>query len=58
MQLEMEVAASRLRRVLSEPLMPVPMLALTALVAVAQDTPSVCWAALAAMAGYSLSGSV
>lgn len=57
-QLDMRIATSWPRRVLTEPLLPVPVLALIALLAAAADTPSLCWAALAALAGYSLSGSV
>jgi hypothetical protein len=49
---------SRARRLLTEPLLPVLVLAPVALFAAAQNATGLCWAALAALAGYSLSGSV
>lgn len=50
--------AGRLRRGLTEPLLPVPVLALLAVAAAAQDRTVLCWASVGALAGYSLSGSV
>ncbi|WP_169814087.1 hypothetical protein [Actinomadura kijaniata] len=52
------VPAGRLRRALTEPLLPVPVLALLAVAAAALDATVLCWAAVGALAGFSLSGSV
>ncbi|GAA4146444.1 hypothetical protein [Actinomadura keratinilytica] len=50
--------AGRLRRGLTEPLLPVAALALLAVAAAARDATVLCWASVGAMAGYALSGSV
>jgi hypothetical protein len=54
----MEVAPSRLRRMATEPLLPVLVLVPVALFAATQHLTGLSWGALAALAGYSLSGSV
>lgn len=51
-------AASSLRRGLTEPLLPVAVLALLAVAAMALDHMVLGWASVGALAGYSLSGSV
>ncbi|MEW2358601.1 hypothetical protein [Spirillospora sp. NPDC029432] len=51
-------AAGRLRRGLTEPLLPVAALALLAVAAGALDAAVLCWASIGALAGFSLSGSV
>ncbi|RAY11611.1 hypothetical protein DPM19_28680 [Actinomadura craniellae] len=53
-----ELTAGRARRRLSEPLLPVPVLALLAVAAVALEHRVLGWAAVGALAGYALSGSV
>ncbi|GAA2414666.1 hypothetical protein GCM10010191_25870 [Actinomadura vinacea] len=53
-----QLTATRLRRGLTEPLLPVAALSLLTVAAAALDAPQLCWAAVAALAGYSLSGSV
>jgi hypothetical protein len=50
--------AGRLRRGLTEPLLPVAVLALLAVAAAALDQTVLCWSSVGALAGYSLSGSV
>lgn len=50
--------AGRLRRGLTEPLLPFAALALLAVAASAADHAVLCWASVGALAGYSLSGSV
>lgn len=50
--------AGRLRRGLTEPLLPFAALALLAVAASAADQTVLCWASVGALAGYSLSGSV
>ncbi|WP_170026731.1 hypothetical protein [Actinomadura oligospora] len=50
--------AGRLRRALTEPLLPVAALALLAVAAAALDATVLCWAAVGALAGFALSGSV
>jgi hypothetical protein len=52
------ITAGRLRRGLTEPLLPVAVLALLALAAAALDQTVLCWSSVGALAGYSLSGSV
>lgn len=52
------VAAGRLRRGLTEPLLPYTVLAVLALAASAAGQTVLCWASVGALAGYSLSGSV
>jgi hypothetical protein len=51
-------STGRLRRGLTEPLPPVAALALLAVAAAALEATVLCWAAVGAMAGYALSGSV
>jgi hypothetical protein len=51
-------SAGRLRRGLTEPLLPFAALALLAVAAAAADHAVLCWASVGALAGYSLSGSV
>jgi hypothetical protein len=50
--------AGRVRRGLTEPLLPFAALALLAVAAAATDRTTLCWASVGALAGYSLSGSV
>lgn len=50
--------AGRLRRGLTEPLLPFAALALLAVAAAAAQQTVLCWASVGALAGYSLSGSV
>jgi hypothetical protein len=50
--------AGRLRRGLTEPLLPCAVLALLAVAAAAAQWTVLCWASVGALAGYSLSGSV
>jgi hypothetical protein len=50
--------AGRLRRGLTEPLLPFAVLALLAVAAGAAQHTVLCWASVGALAGYSLSGSV
>lgn len=50
--------AGRLRRGLTEPLLPVCALALLAVACAALGATVLCWASVGALAGYSLSGSV
>jgi hypothetical protein len=50
--------AGRLRRGLTEPLLPFAALALLALAASAAEQTVLCWASVGALAGYALSGSV
>jgi hypothetical protein len=50
--------ASRLRRGLTEPLLPFAALAVLAVAAAAAEQAVLCWASVGALAGYSLSGSV
>jgi hypothetical protein len=50
--------AGRLRRGLTEPLLPFAALALLAVAAAAADHVVLCWSSVGALAGYSLSGSV
>jgi hypothetical protein len=50
--------AGRLRRGLTEPLLPFAALAVLALAAAAAEQTVLCWASVGALAGYSLSGSV
>lgn len=50
--------AGRLRRGLTEPLLPFVALALLAVAAAAAQQTVLCWASVGALAGYSLSGSV
>ncbi|MCO6011110.1 hypothetical protein NE236_39760 [Actinoallomurus purpureus] len=50
--------AGRLRRGLTEPLLPFAVLALLAVAAAASQRTVMCWASVGALAGYSLSGSV
>ncbi|GAA4611763.1 hypothetical protein GCM10023195_50040 [Actinoallomurus liliacearum] len=50
--------AGRLRRGLTEPLLPFAALALLAVAAAAAQRTVLCWASVGALAGYSLSGSV
>ncbi|MGI8333143.1 hypothetical protein ACRYCC_24585 [Actinomadura scrupuli] len=52
------IPAGRLRRGLTEPLLPVAALALLAAAAAALDQTVLCWSSVGALAGYSLSGSV
>lgn len=51
-------ASSRLRRTLTEPLMPVAAFVLLAVAATALDARVLGWASIGTLAGYSLSGSV
>jgi hypothetical protein len=53
-----QLTAGRLRRSLTEPLLPVAALALLAVASAALDATVLCWASVGALAGYSLSGSV
>ena len=50
--------AGRLRRGLTEPLLPFAVLALLAVAAAAAQHTVLSWASVGALAGYSLSGSV
>ncbi len=50
--------AGRLRRGLTEPLLPFAVLAVLAVAASAAEHTVMCWASVGALAGYSLSGSV
>lgn len=52
------VPAGRLRRGLTEPLLPFAALAVLALAAAAAERTVLCWASVGALAGYALSGSV
>jgi hypothetical protein len=52
------IPAGRLRRGLTEPLLPVAALTLLAVAAGALDHTVLCWSSVGALAGYSLSGSV
>jgi hypothetical protein len=52
------VAAGRLRRGLTEPLLPYAVLAVLAVAASAAEQTVLGWASVGALAGYSLSGSV
>jgi hypothetical protein len=56
----MQVApvAGSLRRALTEPLLGVLLLAMTAVALAARDQMVLGWASIGALAGYSLSGSV
>ncbi|MFI0350474.1 hypothetical protein [Actinomadura sp. 9N407] len=53
-----QLTAGRLRRGLTEPLLPVAALALLAVASAALEATVLCWASVGAMAGYALSGSV
>ncbi|NKZ04407.1 hypothetical protein [Actinomadura latina] len=53
-----ELTAGRLRRGLTDPLLPVAALVLLAVSAAALDAAVLCWASIGALAGFSLSGSV
>ncbi|MDL4775004.1 MULTISPECIES: hypothetical protein [Thermomonosporaceae] len=55
---QLTAPAGRLRRGLTEPLLPVAALTLLAVTAAALDAAVLCWAAVGALAGYALSGSV
>jgi hypothetical protein len=50
--------AGRLRRGLTEPLLPFAVLAMLAVAAAAAQHTVLCWASVGALAGYALSGSV
>lgn len=50
--------AGRIRRGLTDPLLPVVPLALLAIAAAAIEASVLCWATVGALAGYALSGSV
>jgi hypothetical protein len=50
--------AGRIRRGLTEPLLPYAVLALLAVASAAAGEVVLCWASVGALAGYSLSGSV
>ncbi len=52
------VPAGRLRRGLTEPLLPYAVLAVLAIAASAAEHTVLGWASVGALAGYSLSGSV
>ncbi|MFI0407757.1 hypothetical protein [Actinomadura sp. 3N508] len=53
-----ELTAGRLRRGLTDPLLPVAAVALLALSAAALDASILSWASIGVLAGFSLSGSV
>ena len=57
-QERMRTTGSWFRQLPTEPFLPVLVLAPVALYAAAQHVTALCWAALTALAGYSLSGSV
>ncbi|MFI0484710.1 hypothetical protein [Actinomadura sp. 9N215] len=53
-----ELTAGRVRRGLTDPLLPVAAVTLLALSAAALNAAVLCWASIGVLAGFSLSGSV